>query len=65
MTDAAFRALASHGRAVVIAAADIPEAQRDHLESLGLIVVDADPLQPATNEIAASDGCNGAVSGGG
>jgi len=48
MTDAAFRALASHGRAVVIAAADIPEAQRDHLESLGLIVVDADPLQPAT-----------------
>jgi hypothetical protein len=48
MTDAAFRALASHGHAVVIAALDIPEPQRDRLEGLGLIVVDTDPLQPAT-----------------
>ncbi|WP_291577066.1 RyR domain-containing protein [Bradyrhizobium sp.] len=48
LTDAALIALASRGRQVVMIAARIGAAQRDALEGLGLTIIEADPMRPAT-----------------
>jgi RyR domain/TrkA-N domain len=48
LTDAALIALASRGRQVVMITPSIGAAQRDTLEGLGLTVIEADPMRPAT-----------------
>jgi voltage-gated potassium channel Kch len=46
LTEAAMIALASRGRQVVMVAAQIDTTQREMLESLGVTIVEGDPLQP-------------------
>jgi RyR domain/TrkA-N domain len=48
MTEAALTALATRGRQVVVVIPKISDQQRQILESIGLTVVDGDPLQAAT-----------------
>ena len=48
MTENALSALAARGRQIVVVTSKISSQQRNILESVGLTVVDGDPLQPAT-----------------